>query len=65
MIKSQVKPRSEEFRANAARMESLVKDLKEKVAAVTVGGDQAARDKHTARGKMLPRASGARLLEPG
>ena len=65
MIRSQVKPRSEEFRANASRMESLVKDLKEKVAAATVGGDQAARDKHTARGKMLPRERVARLLDPG
>src|SRR5205085_516112 len=44
-IKSQVNPRSAEFRANAERMQALVADLKEKVAAVTVGGDQAARDR--------------------
>jgi len=65
LIKSQLKPRSEEFRANAARMRALVEDLKQKVATVTQGGDQAARDKHTARGKMLPRERVAKLLDPG
>jgi 3-methylcrotonyl-CoA carboxylase beta subunit len=50
LIKSQLKPRSEEFRGNAARMRALVEDLKQKVSVVTQGGDQAARDKHTARG---------------
>src|SRR6202008_1259877 len=64
-IKSQLKPRSEEFRANAGRMQALVSDLREKVATVSQGGDQSARDKHTAGGKMLPRERGARLLDPG
>ncbi|MCD6040852.1 MAG: methylcrotonoyl-CoA carboxylase [Burkholderiales bacterium] len=65
MIKSQLKPRSAEFRDNAARMQTLVADLKEKVAVVTQGGDKAARDKHTARGKMLPRERVRTLLDPG
>ena len=64
-IKSQVNPRSAEFRANAERMQALVADLKEKVATVTVGGDQAARDKHAARGKMLPRERVRTLLDAG
>jgi len=64
-LKSQIKPRSAEFRANAERMKALVSDLREKVATVTVGGDQAARDKHTARGKMLPRERVRSLLDPG
>jgi 3-methylcrotonyl-CoA carboxylase beta subunit len=64
-IRSQLKPRSAEFRANAERMQSLVKDLKEKISTVTVGGDQTARDKHTARGKMLPRERVRSLLDPG
>ncbi len=46
-------------------MQGLVSDLREKVATVTQGGDQAARDKHTARGKMLPRERGRSLLDPG
>src|SRR3954451_11873049 len=65
VIKSQVNARSAEFRANAERMRTLVADLKEKVAAASVGGDQAARDKHTARGKMLPRDRVRNLLDPG
>ncbi len=64
-IKSQVNPRSAEFRANAERMQALVADLKEKVATVTIGGDQAARDKHAARGKMLPRERVRTLLDAG
>ena len=42
-------------------MRALVEDLKQKVAVVTQGGDKAARDKHTARGKMLPRERVAKL----
>jgi len=64
-IESQLNARSAEFKANAERMRGLVSDLKEKVALVTVGGDQAARDKHLARGKLLPRERVRRLLDPG
>ena len=64
-IKSQVDSRSAEFCANAERMKGLVLDLREKVAIVTRGGDQAARDKHLARGKMLPRERVSKLLDPG
>ena len=64
-LKSQVNPRSAEFRVNAERMRALVTDLKEKVATVTVGGDQAARDKHASRGKMLPRERVRTLLDAG
>src|SRR5687768_9584116 len=46
-------------------MRALVQDLKQKVSTVSQGGDQAARDKHIARGKMLPRERVARLLDPG
>jgi 3-methylcrotonyl-CoA carboxylase beta subunit len=65
VIKSQVNARSAEFRANAERMKALVDDLKQKVASASVGGDKGARDKHTARGKMLPRERVRTLLDPG
>jgi 3-methylcrotonyl-CoA carboxylase beta subunit len=65
LIKSQINPRSAEFRANAERMRALVADLKEKVATVSRGGDEAARAKHTARGKLLPRERVRKLLDPG
>src|SRR5439155_6916387 len=65
VLKSQIDPRSEEFRANAAAMRTLVADLGAKVAEAAQGGGEAARDKHTARGKLLPRERGNQLLAPG
>ncbi|TMH83856.1 MAG: methylcrotonoyl-CoA carboxylase [Betaproteobacteria bacterium] len=64
-IKSEVNSRSAEFRANAERMQNLVSDLRQKISTVTQGGDQAARDKHLARGKLLPRERVNKLLDPG
>ena len=43
VIKSQLNPRSDEFRANAARMRGLVEDLKQKAAVISTGGDETAR----------------------
>jgi 3-methylcrotonyl-CoA carboxylase beta subunit len=65
VIQSQLNPRSEEFRANAARMQALVADLREKVARSALGGDEEARAKHAARGKLLPRERVRTLLDPG
>jgi 3-methylcrotonyl-CoA carboxylase beta subunit len=64
-IKSQLDVRSEEFKANAERMRALVADLREKVARVSLGGDEEARAKHLARGKVLPRERVRMLLDPG
>jgi 3-methylcrotonyl-CoA carboxylase beta subunit len=65
VLKSQINPRSAEFRANAARIEALVSDLKSKIATVSLGGEAPAREKHVARGKMLPRERVNKLLDPG
>jgi len=64
-IKSQLNPRSDEFRANAERVRALVADLKEKTDRVALGGDEKAREKHLARGKLLPRDRVRALLDPG
>jgi len=64
-IRSQLNPRAEEFRTNEARMRSLVEDLRAKVARVALGGDEAARAKHTGRGKLLARERVRTLLDPG
>ena len=64
-IRSQLNPRAEEFRTNDARMRSLVEDLRAKVARVALGGDEAARAKHTGRGKLLARERVRTLLDPG
>jgi len=62
---SQVNTRSEEFRQNAASLRGLVEELRAKAAQVMLGGDEGARAKHTARGKLLPRDRVERLLDPG
>ena len=64
-IKSRLDTRSAEFRANAERMKTLVGDLRAKVEHVAQGGDEAARAKHTARGKLLARERVRTLLDPG
>jgi len=56
---------SEVFRANAAHNLALAKELRAKVAAAAEGGSASARDKHVARGKLLPRDRVERLLDPG
>ncbi len=53
------------FEANAAAMRALVADLRAKVSAIKLGGGDAARQKHLARGKLLPRDRVATLLDPG
>ena len=57
--------RSDAFRANAEAMAALVAELRAKAAAVAQGGPQASRDRHLARGKLLPRDRIATLLDPG
>ena len=63
--KSALNPRSAEFTANAERMRALVADLREKAAKVALGGEEAARAKHVARGKLLARERIRTLLDPG
>jgi 3-methylcrotonyl-CoA carboxylase beta subunit len=46
-------------------MRELVDELRERLARVREGGSPAARDKHTARGKLLVRDRVDRLLDPG
>ncbi|MFT4195744.1 carboxyl transferase domain-containing protein [Ottowia sp.] len=62
---SKLNPRSDEFRANAEAMRRLVDDLAEQVRRVGQGGGEAARKKHTDRGKLLPRVRVQMLLDPG
>ena len=64
-LTTQLDPRSAECAANAAAMRALVDDLRARCAEVAQGGGQAARDKHLARGKLLPRARVQALLDPG
>src|SRR5437868_10431079 len=65
ILESQLNPRSAEFQANAQAMRALVEDLAQQAAKAAAGGGAAARDKHTARGKLLPRDRVQMLLDPG
>jgi 3-methylcrotonyl-CoA carboxylase beta subunit len=65
VLQTQLNPRSADFAANAAAMRALVQDLRAKLAQVEQGGGEAARAKHVARGKLLPRERVQMLLDPG
>ena len=64
-LETQLNPRSADFQANAAAMQALVDDLNAQVAQAAAGGGEAARARHVARGKLLPRERVQRLLDPG
>jgi 3-methylcrotonyl-CoA carboxylase beta subunit len=65
VLETQLNPRSADFQANAAAMRAVVEDLQAQVAQAAQGGGEAARAKHTARGKLLPRDRVSMLLDPG
>ena len=65
VLATQLNARSADFQANAAAMRALVDDLHVQLAKAAAGGGEAARAKHTARGKLLPRDRVQMLLDPG
>lgn len=65
MTTSKLNPRSADFQANAAAMQALVDDLRAQCEKIAQGGGEAARAKHLARGKLLPRDRVQQLLDPG
>src|SRR3954469_23445384 len=56
---------SETFATNAAHNRALADELRAKVATAALGGSEAHRERHVARGKLLPRDRVHRLLDPG
>jgi 3-methylcrotonyl-CoA carboxylase beta subunit len=56
---------SETFRTNAAHNRTLKDTLWAKVAEAALGGNAKSRERHTSRGKLLPRERVERLLDPG
>ncbi len=53
------------YEANAAALRALVEDLRAKVAEISKGGGEKARERHVGRGKLLPRERIETLLDPG
>jgi len=65
ILDSPVDIKSLEFRTNAAQMRALVEELKRRRAEAAMGGPARARERHVARGKLLPRERVLRLIDPG
>jgi 3-methylcrotonyl-CoA carboxylase beta subunit len=65
VLSSSIDPRGDEFAAQALQWRGLAEDLLAKRAAAARGGPDKARERHLARGKLLPRQRVTRLLDPG
>ena len=64
-LRSGVDPTSSDFARNVEAMKILVDELRDKLAGVAGGGGEAARARHTSRGKILARDRIDLLLDPG
>jgi 3-methylcrotonyl-CoA carboxylase beta subunit len=65
VLTTQLDPRSQDFLDNAAYHRALVEELDRRLARAADGGGEAARGKHSERGKLLVRERIAALLDPG
>ncbi len=65
VLSSTVKPQSASFAANEAAHRALVDDLDARLQRARGGGGERARERHVARGKLLPRERVERLIDPG
>ena len=65
VLTSQIQTRSEEFRANAERMQELVRELRERTALAALGGSEGARKKYKERGKLFVHERIDLLVDPG
>ena len=65
VLETAIDVRGEGYRANFDAMQALVSDLRGLAGRVREGGPEAARAKHLARGKLLPRDRVRALIDPG
>ncbi|NHN77920.1 methylcrotonoyl-CoA carboxylase [Azotobacter chroococcum] len=65
ILHTQINTRSPEFAANCAAMREQVDQLHALLGRIREGGGAKAQERHTARGKLLPRQRIDRLLDPG
>ena len=64
-LKSTIDTASPEFRANEAAMRALTAELQERRAKAAEGGAPRSRERHLARGKLLPRERVMTLIDAG
>ena len=65
VLKTTLDTSGEKFSSNRQAMEALLEELREKTAGAALGGPERSRQRHTERGKLLPRERVERLLDPG
>jgi 3-methylcrotonyl-CoA carboxylase beta subunit len=65
ILSSSIDKGAAEFRTNAERMRVLVGELQDRRAQAALGGSERARERHVARGKLLPRDRVTTLIDPG
>ena len=65
VLTSKLDTESPEAKARAAHNRALAEELRAKVAEAALGGSERHRERHVARGKLLPRERVERLLDPG
>jgi 3-methylcrotonyl-CoA carboxylase beta subunit len=65
VIESKLNARDAGFAHNRAAMAALVDDLRARIAEIEQGGGATTRERHVARGKLLPRERVRMLLDPG
>jgi 3-methylcrotonyl-CoA carboxylase beta subunit len=65
LITSGIDAESKEFRANQTAMRALIAELEQQRAKTAEGGSLRARERHLARGKLLPRERVMTLIDQG
>ncbi|MHA1565503.1 MAG: carboxyl transferase domain-containing protein [Alphaproteobacteria bacterium] len=65
VLDTKIDTASAQFADNKSALQSLVDDLRDTVGVVEAGGGEAARKRHTDRGKLLPRRRIDALLDEG
>jgi len=65
VLSSNHRPDDPAVRALAGHNRALAEELRARVAQAALGGSEKARERHRARGKLLPRERVERLLDPG
>jgi 3-methylcrotonyl-CoA carboxylase beta subunit len=64
-LSSAINTNSEQFQENHAAMTKVVTQLKSVIGEIQQGGDDKARQRHLAHGKLLPRDRISHLIDPG
>jgi len=64
-LQSRINTRDATFAANREHMQKQIDDLREKINIIRQGGGEKAQQRHTSRGKLLPRERLNALLDPG